>query len=832
MIKHYITLAFRNLQRNKFQSLFSIVGLAVAFFCFGICMYFVHGLSNMDTYYDNHDRVLDLCMDHNIHSVPLTAFEGLEEKLPEMEAYFRHIRESATYHNETLDQNFELTTIECDTTLRHIYNPRLLAGSWHAAEHSTNSFVMTESWARKLFGSAENAIGEQFTSMGGRRYSADAFATPAYTVQAVVEDMPYNNTINPFGSHTAWVMNDTDGTLHMMGTEQAQYIFCSEPRILLRKGTDLDKFKAKVEAAHIVGYINVSSDYYDTHERAEIYLTADKVFDVERVYDSYGVFFLILLIILLPGLLILLSALSNFFHLLISSIMMRRREYTLRRAHGAHTHDLWAMVSTQVIVTLLVVGVVTLVVVELCAPLFDLRIDGEHFVFDTAEMLRQTAMHLGVLLLIGFLVAWLAVARIRKDSLQESMKTTTGRRPGRHIGRNILMGWQMLIGFLFITLLGALIMQIRTNEKAQLPWLTQQEKEEILMLPLSFDGREMRDELESELRALLSVKDLAPVGPYSHGFEFPAWNGMRVLNAQGDTLEVSQASCEKDVLTFLNVPLLRGRFAEQADEILVDQIFVDRWHLDVGDQLDLLPFVNPSRFYDPSKEFDIESPLRYVTIVGVIDDLLQKSCINMSSSSKMYDRGGIYLAYSVTFGQFYVKSYPGKAEELNRELCEVLRKHGGATINGETVIELESLQQYIRNRDKDMRQFLSLFWLFAGIALIITLLGIYSAITMDTAMRRKEMAIRKINGAKARHIAASFARLYIVLLLITATIAFTLTFILFNTGEEAGIRELFDYGFLFYASIFLLMAAFVALTVGVQIWQIARINPAQIVKSE
>ena len=831
MILHYLSISIRNLTRNKFQSLFSIVGLAVAFFCFGICMYFVHGLSNMDTYYDNHDRVLELRMDHNIRSVPLSAFEGLEEKLPEMEAYFRFVRESATYHNETLDQNFELTTIECDTTLRHIYNPRLLAGSWHAAEHSTNSFVMTESWARKLFGSAEKAIGEQFTSMGGRRYSADAFATPTYTVQAVVEDMPYNNTINPFGSHTAWVMNDTDGTLHMMETEQAQHIFCTEPRILLRKGTDLDKFKAKVEAAHIVGYINVSSDYYDAHERAEIYITADKVFDVEQVYDSYGIFFLILLIILLPGLLILLSALSNFFHLLISSIMMRRREYTLRRAHGAHTYDLWAMVSTQVIVTLLIVGAVTLVVVELCAPLFDLRIDAEHFVFDTAEMLRQTAMHLGVLLLIGFLVAWLAVARIRKDSLQESMKTSTGRRPGRHIGRNILMGWQMLIGFLFITLLSALIMQIRTNEKAQLPWLSQQEKKEILMFPMYFNGQEIRDILESKLRALPSVKDLAAVNRYEHGFEFPAWSNMRVLNAQGDTLEVSRATCEKDVITFLNVPLLRGRFAEHADEILVDQIFVDRWHLDVGDQLDLLPFDNPTRYYDPSKEFDPDSPLRYVTIVGVIDDLIKKSNIN-SSSSNMFALGGIYLAYPVTFGQFYVKSYPGKAKELNRELCEVLRKHGGVTLNGNADIELESIHQYIRNRDKTIRQFIDFFWLFAIIALIITLLGIYSAITMDTTMRRKEMAIRKINGAKARHIAARFARLYIVLLLITATIAFTLTFILFDSIGESGFRETFNYGFLFYGSIFLLMVVFVALTVGVQIWRISRINPAKIVKAE
>ena len=827
MFKHYITLAFRNLLCNKFQSLLSIVGLAVAFLCFGICMYFVHGLSNMDNYYDNHDRVLSLQVDHNIHGIKLTVFEDLEQQLPEEEAYFRYVRSSMTYRNETLDQNFELTTIECDTTLHHIYNPRLLAGSWHAAEHSPNSFVMTESWAKKIFGSPEKAIGEQFTSMGGKQYSADVFATPTYTVQAVVEDMPYNNTINPFGSHTAWVMNDTDGTLHMADTEQAQYIYCLDPRILLREGTDLEKFMAKVEAMHLAPSVYGSLEGSETY-----YLTADKVFDMEREYDSYSVFYFILFIITLPGLLILLSALSNFFHLLISSIMMRRREYTLRRAHGAHSWDLWAMVSTQVIVTLLIVGLVTLVIVELCAPLFDLRIDGEHFVFDTAEMMRQTAIHLGVLLLIGFLVAWMAVARIRKDSLQESMKTSTGRRPGRHIWRNILMGWQMLIGFLFITLLYALIMQIRTNEQSQLPWLTQQEKEEILMLPLSFDGQELRDGLESELRALPLVKDLAAVGPYSHGFEFGAWNDMRVLNPQGDTLVVSQASCNAKILKFLNVPLLRGRFAENIDEILVDQIFVDRWHLDVGDQLDLLPFDNATRYYDPSKEFDYDSPLRYVTIVGVIDNLMVKSSINTGGNYNMYQRGGIYFCQAMTFGQFYVKSQPGKVKELNRELYEVLAKHGGAKFNGTEVTELESIHEYIRRRDKICREFLSLFWLFAGIALIITLLGIYSAITMDTTLRRKEMAIRKINGAKARHIAARFARLYIVLLLVTATIAFSLTFILFSTIGEDGFRVVFNFGFAFYGCIFLLMAVFVALTVSVQIWRISRIEPASVVKAE
>ena len=80
-----------------------------------------------------------------------------------------------------------------------------------------------------------------------------------------------------------------------------------------------------------------------------------------------------------------------------------------------------------------------------------------------------------------------------------------------------------------------------------------QEKEEILMLPMSLDGQEIRDVLESEIRALPSVKDVAAVGPYSHGFEFGAWNSMKVLNPQGDTLVVSKVSCEANTLRFINM---------------------------------------------------------------------------------------------------------------------------------------------------------------------------------------------------------------------------------------------------------------------------------------
>lgn len=36
---------------------------------------------------------------------------------------------------------------------------------------------------------------------------------------------------------------------------------------------------------------------------------------------------------------------------------------------------------------------------------------------------------------------------------------------------------------------------------------------------------------------------------------------------------------------------------------------------------------------------------------------------------------------------------------------------------------------------------------FAIVSIIITLLGVYSSITLDTERRQKEVAIRKVNGA-------------------------------------------------------------------------------------
>ena len=119
----------------------------------------------------------------------------------------------------------------------------------------------------------------------------------------------------------------------------------------------------------------------------------------------------------------------------------------------------------------------------------------------------------------------------------------------------------------------------------------------------------------------------------------------------------------------------------------------------------------------------------------------------------------------------------------------------------------------------------------AVIVLVISMLGIYSAITLDTEYRRKEMAIRKINGAGMCQIALLFARLYIVLLLSTSLLAFPLTGVLLHCFSRLYVSFI-DTGVWFYGSIFLSVTLLILLTVYVRIRDIARINPAEVIKSE
>ena len=118
----------------------------------------------------------------------------------------------------------------------------------------------------------------------------------------------------------------------------------------------------------------------------------------------------------------------------------------------------------------------------------------------------------------------------------------------------------------------------------------------------------------------------------------------------------------------------------------------------------------------------------------------------------------------------------------------------------------------------------------AFISVLVVTLSIYSAISMDTVSRQKEVAIRKINGATPKIIGWMFGRTYIITFLVVFILLFLLTrpLLIVMMGAKFDFAYRFDWPLL----IGLGMALLIFLVTAFKIWRIMHVNPATIIKKE
>lgn len=82
--------------------------------------------------------------------------------------------------------------------------------------------------------------------------------------------------------------------------------------------------------------------------------------------------------------------------------------------------------------------------------------------------------------------------------------------------------------------------------------------------------------------------------------------------------------------------------------------------------------------------------------------------------------------------------------------------------------EEEEYNKYLRSESALM----TLLGIVSIVCVIISIFGIFSQVTLSCEQRRKEIAIRKVNGATIGSILQMFIKEYFVLLLVAALIAF------------------------------------------------------------
>ncbi len=141
------------------------------------------------------------------------------------------------------------------------------------------------------------------------------------------------------------------------------------------------------------------------------------------------------------------------------------------------------------------------------------------------------------------------------------------------------------------------------------------------------------------------------------------------------------------------------------------------------------------------------------------------------------------------------------------------------------------LEDYYNNQYKAEVRFGKVFGLFSLLALFITSLGILSLSAFSAAQRRKEIGIRKVLGASINQILVLLSRNYIVLLLISFSIAIPIVYFAINKWLEnfANRMELSIWIFIIPV---VLVSVFSLLTVAYQSFKAAKDNPVNSLRHE
>ena len=200
-------------------------------------------------------------------------------------------------------------------------------------------------------------------------------------------------------------------------------------------------------------------------------------------------------------------------------------------------------------------------------------------------------------------------------------------------------------------------------------------------------------------------------------------------------------------------------------------------------------------------------------IVGIFDELM---CNDLSSYS-VVNMGFRYETEPYRSSNFFVRFHEG----VSPTQAESLLRNTWSDVNPASIEDIK-IRPVPKYTDDESRLTVLGFKVGGLVCILLVILSVSSSISAETNMRRKEVALRKINGAKARNIMELFIKPYGIILAIALLI-----------GNLASVALLVSGQVLLIAIVTLLvMALIITLTVFSKIRAIMHTNPANVIKSE
>ena len=783
--------AWRFLMRSKSYTIINLLGLAFSLACSIILMRYIHRELTVDTHCIDREHVYAICTNTEGNR----GLSGLKQyNYDTISIDNRFVEAMTTYIPLEKDYVISGTNriparcLVTDSVFFQLFHYPIVQGKLSLT--TPQSALLTEKYARKIFGN-ENPIGKVLRYSNGKDI----------TVEGIVGEPECKTTIN----FDIILSSKLSQHWERMNTELYRFL----------PGTDINAIN---KTGSVPRYIN--DPKYDTRTHTFSLISVKDIYWDGSLTDREPAMFLSgnhSHLIILSGvcLLLLLTGILNFINLYLVALLRRGKEYGLKKVFGVCGKTLFANIWIENTLLVLSALLVSWLIIEIMsAPteyLFDI-----HFSYTAFDGWLSAS----ILLLLPVITSIYPYIKYNYTSPILSIRSIGVQSHSKHF-RMFFLGAQYIITFLLVVLSLYFNRQLGMLLNTEPGFRTKN----IMNVNLVYESKDFSsytyESMQQRRQRVMQLDNELNACPFIELYE-PSYEniltptfGTNYLNNKGEKVFLNIHYATPAFFKLYDIKVIEGEIPDINKEDRRTVFVVNKAALKA---LGYTSINGIGVIEENQKKANANASLQ--PIVAVVEDYFEG---HLTSGIKPT----IYPVGARFSGDLYQIAYtPGKKKEVIDFLRNLEYK-----VYGSEDFEYTFLEDDIKAMYTQDRQTATIYSIFAGMAIIISSLGLLGISLFDIRQRYREIAIRKVNGASAKDLYRLLFRKYITVLIIAFIIAIPLAYYLINTyTQNFAVRAPVSID-IFIISLLLVIIISLG-TLAYQIQKAAHINPTQIMKTE
>ncbi len=790
MLRHTFLLIYRNFRRFRSTFYINLIGLSSGLACALLIFLWVNDELSVDKFHERDAQLYQVMENQNQvdnivtqGATPGLLAESLADEMPEVE-YAAAVAPAEWFGNFTLsvgEKNVKAPGQFAGKDFFTIFSYNLVQGKESQVLADKNAIAISESLAQRLFGTTENVVGKTLD------WHILQFTQPVI-VSGVFTDIPTNATVRPDFVLSFEAFKEVNPGVLSWGNN-GPHTF-----VVLREDTDVAAFDEKIE--HYLNGKYQEDDYRTLFVRSYsdgyLYGTYENGAPVGGRIEYVRMFSIIALFILV-------IACINFMNLSTAKASRRVKEVGIKKAVGASRSTLITQYLSESFLMAFLSLLTAIVLVGLLLPQFNV-ITGKQLSLDFTAPLAWS--FLGITLLTGLLAGSYPALYLSGFNPVAVLKGRLNSSVGELWARKGLVVFQFALSVILIVSVWVVYRQIDFVQHRNLGY----DKDNLISFPMEGSVAENPETFLAEVKRIPGVVNAASMQQTVVGNDNTTvglgWEG----NDPDNVVEFWNFSVGYGTIETLGLEMVEGRsfsrtFSTDSTAIIFNETAIALMGLTdpIGATVNL---------WGKDRQ-----------IVGVVKDFHFESLHQAVKPA--------FLKPDFEFAMNIIaRLEAGKERETLAQLQDFYQ-----TFNPGYSFDYQFVDADYQALYAAEQRVSTLSKYFAGLAILISCLGLFGLAAFTAERRLKEIGIRKILGASNFGIVRLLSSDFTKMVLVAIALALPISYLVARWWlQDFAFSIALQWWYFAGAGLVALLVAWI--TVGLQTVKAARVNPAECLRAE